>query len=276
MGIKNYKPYTPSRREMTGNTFEEITTSKPERSLLEKQTKTGGRNNTGRVTSRFIGGGHKQKYRKIDFKRRKDGIPATVKTVEYDPNRTAFICLLAYADGEKTYIIAPRGVKVGQKLMNGPDAEARPGNCLPLASIPVGSTIHCIELQPGRGAQICRSAGTSAMLVAREGVMATIRMASGEVRLVPASCRATIGETSNPDHNLINAGKAGRTRWKGRRPHNRGVSMNPVDHPMGGGEGKTSGGRQPCSPWGQKSKGLRTRKRSNPTNKYIIKRRGSK
>lgn len=273
MGIKKFKPYTPTRRTMTVNSFEELTTSTPEKSLLEKKSKTGGRNNTGRTTSRFIGGGHRQHYRIIDFKRAKDGIPAKVATVEYDPNRTAFICLLNYADGEKRYIIAPRHIKVGQVVVSGPDADPRLGNCLPLAKIPVGTQVHAIEMQPGKGAQMCRSAGCSAMLVAREGRMATLRLPSGEMRLVRAECRATIGETSNPDHNLIAGGKAGRTRWKGRRPHNRGVSMNPVDHPMGGGEGRTSGGGHPVSPWGQKAKGLKTRKKSKASSKYILKRR---
>jgi len=276
MGIKKFKPYTPSRRAMTVNSFEEITRSEPERSLLEKKNVKAGRNNQGRITSRFRGGGHKHHYRIVDFKRRKDGIPAKVDSIEYDPNRTAFIALLHYADGEKRYIIAPKGLTVGTTVMSGPDAEARVGNCLPLSRIPVGSTIHAIEMKPGRGAQICRSAGSSAMLIAREDRMATIRLPSGEVRLVEADCRATLGSTSNSDHNLVSIGKAGRSRWKGRRPHNRGVTMNPVDHPMGGGEGRTSGGRHPCSPWGQKSKGLKTRKKSKQSSKYIIKRRGAK
>jgi large subunit ribosomal protein L2 len=273
MAIKKFKPYTPSRRTLTVNAFEELTASTPERSLLEKQSKTGGRNAHGRITSRFIGGGHRQHYRKVDFKRLKDGIPAKVATVEYDPNRTAFICLLNYADGEKRYIIAPRGIKVGQLLMSGPDADPRVGNCLPLSAIPVGTIVHAVELQPGRGAQMCRSAGVSAVLIAREGSMATLRLPSGEMRLVSSACRATIGQTSNPDHSLISIGKAGRMRWKGRKPHNRGVTMNPVDHPMGGGEGRTSGGRHPCSPWGQKAKGLKTRSKKKSSSKYIIKRR---
>lgn len=274
MGIKKFKPYTPVRRTMTVNAFEEVTAKAPEKSLTEKLTKKGGRNNTGRTTSRFRGGGHKRRYRVIDFKRKKDGIPAKVATIEYDPNRSAFIALLNYADGEKRYIVAPRNLKVGQTVMNGEEAEPRIGNCLPLARIPVGTVIHAIELQPGRGAQLARSAGTSAMLVAREGDKATLRLPSGEMRLVPAKCRATIGETSNTDHTLISIGKAGRSRWLGRRPHNRGVTMNPVDHPMGGGEGRTSGGRHPCSPWGQPAKGKKTRKANKQSTKDIIKRRG--
>ncbi|MBX3730735.1 MAG: 50S ribosomal protein L2 [Candidatus Sumerlaeia bacterium] len=276
MGIKKFKPYTPSRRSMTVNSFEEITTDKPERSLLEPLKSSGGRNNTGRVTSRFRGGGHKRHYRVVDFKRRKDGIPAKVASIEYDPNRSAFIALLHYVDGEKRYIIAPRGLEVGQKLMSGADAEPRVGNCLPLNRVPVGTVVHAIEMKPGKGAQLARSAGTSAMLVARDNLKATLRLPSGELRTVPVECRATIGETSNPDHNLVTIGKAGRSRWLGRRPHNRGVSMNPVDHPMGGGEGKTSGGRHPCSPWGQPSKGKKTRNPRKQSSKDILKRRGSK
>jgi large subunit ribosomal protein L2 len=274
MGIKKFKPYTPTRRTMTVNSFEEITKSTPERSLIAKgHHYKAGHNANGRITSRFRGGGHARQYRIIDFKRRKDGIAAKVAAVEYDPNRTAFIALLHYTDGQKRYIIAPRGIQVGQTVLSGPDAEARVGNCLPLAKIPVGTVVHAVELQPGRGAQLGRSAGTAISLVAREGNMATLRLPSGEMRLVPSECRATVGETSNPDHNLVVIGKAGRSRWMGQRPHNRGVSMNPVDHPMGGGEGKTSGGRHPCSPWGQKSKGLKTRNRRKTTSKFIIKRR---
>ncbi len=273
MGIKKYKPYTPVRRTLTSNSFEEVTKSTPEKSLIAKNHRKKGHNNNGRITSRFRGGGHKKLYRVIDFKRRKDGIPATVASIEYDPNRTAFIALLNYADGEKRYIIAPRHLKVGQTVTSGPDAEARVGNCLPLEKIPVGTVVHAIELKPGRGAQMARSAGTSVSLIAREGKMATLRLPSGEMRMVPVECRATVGETSNTDHNLIVIGKAGRSRWLGRRPHNRGVAMNPIDHPMGGGEGKTSGGRQPCSPWGQQSKGLKTRNKKKASSKYIVKRR---
>lgn len=273
MGIKKFKPYTPSRRAMSVNAFAELTKSKPEKSLTEPLNRKMGHNNQGRITSRFRGGGHKRLYRVIDFKRRKDDIPAKVASIEYDPNRSAFIALLNYADGEKRYIIAPRNLKVGQTLMSGQNAEARIGNCLPLSRIPVGTTVHAVELQPGRGAQLARSAGASVMLVAREGRMATLRLPSSEVRLVSVDCRATVGEASNQDHNLIEVGKAGRTRWKGRRPHNRGVTMNPVDHPMGGGEGRTSGGRHPCSPWGQPAKGKRTRNPRKQSSKMIVKRR---
>ncbi len=273
MGIRKFKPTTPSRRTMTVNSFEELTTDRPEKSLLQKKHNKAGHGNTGRITSRFRGGGHKKQYRMIDFRRTKDDIPATVASIEYDPNRSAFIALLHYADGEKRYIIAPRGLKLGATVMNGEKAEARVGNCLPMAKIPVGTVIHAIELVRGKGASLARSAGTSAMLIAREGAMATLRLPSGEMRLVPSVCRATVGETSNPDHNLVVIGKAGRQRWKGRRPHNRGVSMNPVDHPMGGGEGKTSGGGHPVSPWGQKAKGLKTRRKRKQSSKFIIKRR---
>jgi len=273
MGIKKFKPYTPVRRTLTVNSFEEITKSTPERSLIAKHHYKQGHNSNGRITSRFRGGGHKRQLRIVDFKRRKDGIPANVAAVEYDPNRTAFIALLHYVDGEKRYIIAPRGIHVGQVVVSGPDAEARLGNSLPLAKIPVGTVVHCVEMQPGRGAQMGRSAGSRISLVAREGQMATLRLPSGEMRLVPVECRATVGEASNPDHNLVVIGKAGRSRWMGQRPHNRGVAMNPVDHPMGGGEGKTSGGRHPCSPWGQKSKGLKTRSRRKGSSKFIVKRR---
>ncbi|MBI5154974.1 50S ribosomal protein L2 [Candidatus Poribacteria bacterium] len=276
MGIKKFKPYTPSRRAMSVNSFEEITTSTPERSLIARKKNDAGHNSYGRVTSRFRGGGHKRQYRVIDFRRLKDGIPAKVASIEYDPNRSAFIALLHYADGEKRYMIGPRGLEVGRTVMSGPDAESRLGNCLPLNKIPVGTVVHAVEMRPGKGAQLARSAGTSVMLVAREANTATLRLPSGEMRIVPAECRATVGETSNPDHNLIEIGKAGRVRWMGRRPHNRGVAMNPIDHPMGGGEGKTSGGRHPCSPWGQKSKGKKTRKKSKHSNKYILKRRGAK
>jgi large subunit ribosomal protein L2 len=251
----------------------EITSTSPEYSLLERLPYHAGHNNNGRITSRFRGGRHKRLYRLVDFKRNRDGIPAVVNSIQYDPYRTANIALLFYKDGRKSYIIAPKGLEVGSVLQSGPKAEIRVGNSLPLANIPVGSTVHCIEMTPGRGAQMVRSAGASAMLLAREGRMATLRLPSGEIRLVQSTCRATIGEVGNADHELVKIGKAGRMRWMGRRPHNRGVAMNPIDHPMGGGEGKTSGGRQPVSPWGQKSKGLRTRKTSNPTNKFILKRR---
>ncbi len=277
MPIKRFRPYTPVRRTLTVLDFSELTKKAPERSLLERLPYRAGHNNMGRITSRFRGGRHKRLYRVIDFKRlNKDGIPAKVASLEYDPNRSAFIALLHYADGEKTYILAPKGLAVGTTVLSGPDAEIRVGNCLPLANIPVGTMVHSVEMKPGRGAQLGRSAGNSVLLLAREGVHATLRLPSGEVRLVPVKCRATIGEVGNADHELVKIGKAGRQRWKGKRPHNRGVAQNPVDHPMGGGEGKTSGGRHPCSPWGQKAKGLRTRKNSNPTNKMIVKRRYSK
>jgi large subunit ribosomal protein L2 len=274
MPIKKFRPYTPTRRFATVLDFKaEITKTTPERSLVERIPYRAGHNNTGRITSRFRGGRHKRLYRLVDFKRLKDGIPATVKGIEYDPYRSANIALLAYADGKKAYIIAPKGLEVGTKVMNGVQAEIRVGNCLPLANIPVGSTIHCVELTPGKGAQMVRSAGASAMLLGRESRTATLRLPSGEIRLVQSACRATIGQVGNVDHELVVIGKAGRQRWVGKRPHNRGVSMNPIDHPMGGGEGRTSGGRHPCSPWGQIAKGKRTRKTSNPTNKFILKRR---
>lgn len=273
MPIKRFRPYTPSRRFMTVLDFSDLTKKRPEKSLVERLPYRAGHNNAGRVTSRFRGGRHKRLYRVIDFRRRFDGVPAKVAAIEYDPNRSANIALLHYADGRKAYMISPRGLKVGQQVVSGANAEIRVGNCLPLENIPVGATIHCVELHPGRGAQIARSAGNSALLLAREGKMATLRLPSGEVRLVPSACRATIGEVGNEDHELVSVGKAGRTRWLGFRGHNRGVSMNPVDHPMGGGEGRTSGGRHPCSPWGQKSKGLRTRRGKKASTKMIIKRR---
>lgn len=275
MPIKKFNPYTPTRRFQTVLDFKaEITKKTPERSLLERLPYHAGHNNTGRVTSRFRGGRHKRLYRAVDFKRLdKDGIPARVAGIEYDPNRSANIALLHYADGEKRYIVAPKGLTDGAVVTNGPDAEIRVGNCLPLEKIPVGTLLHCIELKPGRGAQLARAAGNSAMLLAREGTMATLRLPSGEVRLVPVTCRATVGEVGNQDHELVSIGKAGRQRWLGIRPHNRGVSMNPIDHPMGGGNGKTSGGRHPCSPWGQQAKGLTTRKDKKASTKYILKRR---
>jgi len=273
MPIKKFKPTTPTRRYHSVNAFEEITKSTPEKSLLEKKHNKKGHNHHGRITSRFRGGGHKRAYRVIDFKRRKDDIPAKVASIEYDPYRSAFIALLHYADGEKSYIIAPRGIKVGQQIMSGENAEARLGNSLPLSKIPVGTLIHNIELYPGKGGQMARSAGSSVSLVGRDEKFASLKLPSGETRQVLTTCRATVGEVSNPDHSLIVIGKAGRQRWKGRRPHNRGVTMNPVDHPMGGGEAKTSGGGHPVSPWGQKAKGLKTRKKSKPSNKFIIKRR---
>lgn len=273
MGIRKYKPTSPGRRHGSVLDYSELTHVGPEKSLLRPIKKTGGRNNTGRITSRRRGGGHKRRYRLIDFKRNKVGIPATVKTIEYDPNRTANIALLWYADGEKRYILAPLGLQVGMTLMSGPEAEPLTGNSMPLANIPVGMTIHNIELHAGRGGQICRSAGSSAQLTAREGKYATVEMPSGEVRRIHIGCCASIGRVGNTDHQNVKLGKAGRRRHLGRRPKVRGTAMNPHDHPMGGGEGRTAGGRHPCSPKGVLSKGGRTRRRKNPTNKFILRRR---
>lgn len=273
MPIKRFNPYTPVRRTLTVLDFSELTKKRPEKSLTTRIPYKAGHNNNGRITSRFRGGRHKRLYRLVDFRRTIDNIPAKVAAIEYDPYRSANIALLHYANGRKAYIIAPKGLTVGTPVMNGPQAEFRVGNCLPLANIPVGTTVHCVELKPGKGAQMARSAGASVMLLAREGKMATLRLPSGEVRLVPAACRATIGQVGNEDHELVSIGKAGRMRWKGFRPHNRGVSMNPVDHPMGGGEGRTSGGRHPCSPWGMITKGYRTRKKKQESSKLILKRR---
>ena len=275
MAIKSFKPNTPSLRYMTVSTFEGISKKKPEKSLTEHQTSTGGRNNAGRITSRFRGGGHKQRYRIIDWKRNRIGIPATVSAIEYDPNRTARIALLHYVDGVKAYILAADGLKAGDSVVSSRNADIKPGNALPLRFIPLGTVIHNIELKIGKGAQLVRSAGVAAQLIAKEAEWAQVRLPSGEIRKIHMDCRATIGQVSNPDHANITIGKAGRTRWLGKRPHNRGVSMNPVDHPMGGGEGRTSGGRQPCSPWGQLSKGLKTR-HNKRTDSMIIKRRGAK
>ena len=277
MGIKTYNPYTPSRRNMTGLDFEEITTSSPEKSLLAKKKKTAGRNNQGKITVRHHGGGNRQKYRVIDFKRNKDDIPAKVASIEYDPNRTANIALLHYADGEKAYIIAPVGLKVGDELMNGAKADVKVGNCLPLSEIPVGTEIHNIELYPGKGAQLVRSAGNSAQLMAKEGKYATLRLPSGEMRMVPIICRATIGQVGNIEHGLVNVGKEGRTRHMGIRPTVRGSVMNPNDHPHGGGEGRTSIGRPgPSTPWGKPALGLKTRKKNKQSNKLIIRTRDGK
>ncbi len=274
MGIKTYNPYTPSRRNMTGSDFSEITKKKPEKSLVVSRKKHAGRNNQGKITVRHQGGGHKRKYRIIDFKRNKDGIPATVIGIEYDPNRTANIALICYADGVKSYIIAPNGLTDGMKVMNGPDAEIRVGNCLPLSSIPVGTQIHNIELLPGKGAQLVRSAGVGAQLMAKEGKYATLRLPSGEMRMVPIECRATIGIVGNVEHNLINIGKAGRKRHMGIRPTVRGSVMNPNDHPHGGGEGRAPIGRPgPSTPWGKPALGLKTRKKKKASNKLIIRRR---
>ncbi|MEF9941603.1 MAG: 50S ribosomal protein L2 [Lachnospiraceae bacterium] len=277
MGIKTYRPYTPSRRQMTGSDFSEITKSTPEKSLLDNWKRTAGRNNQGKITVRHRGGGAKRKYRIIDFKRKKDGIPATVIGIEYDPNRTANIALICYTDGEKTYILAPEGLTDGMTVMNGSGAEVKIGNCLPLAEIPVGTQIHNIELYPGKGGQFVRSAGNSAQLMAKEGKYATLRLPSGEMRMVPIICRASIGVVGNGDHNLINIGKAGRKRHMGFRPTVRGSVMNPNDHPHGGGEGKTGIGRPgPCTPWGKPALGLKTRKKHKQSNKMIVRRRDGK
>ena len=277
MGIKSYNPYTPSRRNMTGSDFSEITKSTPEKSLLASKKKTAGRNNQGKITVRHHGGGNRQKYRLIDFKRNKEGIPAKVIGIEYDPNRTANIALICYADGEKAYILAPQGLTDGMTVMNGAEAEIRVGNCLPLSAIPVGTQVHNIELYPGKGGQMVRSAGNSAQLMAKEGKYATLRLPSGEMRMVPIICRATIGVVGNGDHNLINLGKAGRKRHMGIRPTVRGSVMNPNDHPHGGGEGRAPVGRpSPMTPWGKPAMGLKTRKAKKASNKLIVRRRDGK
>jgi large subunit ribosomal protein L2 len=274
MGLKKYKPTSPGRRFMSVSDFAEITTQVPEKSLVQPLPKKGGRNNNGRITTRHKGGGHKRQYRLIDFKRKKDGIPAKVATIEYDPNRSARIALLHYADGEKRYIIAPKGLKVGDPIMSGPEADIKPGNSLPLANIPVGTVVHAVELQPGKGAALARSAGTSIQLMGKEGGYAILRMPSSEMRRVLATCRATIGEVGNSDHSNINIGKAGRNRHLGKRPTVRGTAMNPVDHPHGGGEGKNkSAGRHPVTPWGVPTKGHRTRSKKNASSRLIIRRR---
>ena len=277
MGIKKYKPTTPGLRGMTVSTFEEITESTPEKSLTYTLKKNAGRNNRGCITVRHQGGGTRRKYRVIDFKRNKDDIPATVKTIEYDPNRTANIALVCYADGEKRYIIAPNGLKVGDVLYSGAAADIKTGNTLPLANIPVGTIIHCIELKPGKGAQLCRAAGNGAQLMAKEGAYAQVRLPSGEVRRIAMNCRATIGEVGNIDHELISIGKAGRKRHMGIRPTVRGSVMNPNDHPHGGGEGKAPVGRPgPVTPWGKPALGYKTRKKNKASNQYIVKRRNQK
>ena len=274
MAIKKFKPTTPSRRFMTVSTFDEVTTTTPERSLLVSKNKSGGRNANGRITVRHIGGGNRVKYRIIDFKRDKDGIPAKVATIEYDPNRSANIALLNYADGEKRYIIAPLGITVGDVVVSGPDADIKAGNCLPIENIPVGTVIHNIELNPGRGAQLCRAAGNEAQLMAKEGKYATVRLPSGEMRYILARCKATIGQIGNVDHEIVSLGKAGRKRHMGVRPTVRGVVMNPCDHPHGGGEGKNhTSGRPSVTPWGKPTKGLRTRKKKKVSNQHIIRRR---
>jgi len=273
MGIKTYKPTTPGQRGKTGYTFDELTTDKPYKKLLVSLKKSGGRNNMGRTTIRFRGGGHKRKYRIIDFKRNKIDVPGTVETIEYDPNRTARIALVKYADGERRYILAPNGIKVGNQIIStDKEAEIIPGNALPLKGLPVGTTIHNIEFSPGKGGQIARGAGTSATLMAKEGRYALVKMPSGELRKILTECRATVGEIGNVEHSHIKIGKAGRSRWLGKRPHVRGTVMNPVDHPHGGGEGKTKGGRIPVTPWGKPTKGYRTR-RNKRSQKFIVRRR---
>jgi large subunit ribosomal protein L2 len=275
MAIKTFRPITPTLRFKTTLVNEELTTNRPHKALLEPKKRTGGRRNSGDTTSRFIGGGHKQQYRVIDFKRDKTGIPATVASIEYDPNRSARIALLNYADGEKRYILQPDGLKVGAKIMSGPDADILVGNALPLKNIPGGTVVHNIELRPGKGAQMARSAGAQAQLVAKEGEYALLKLPSGETRRVMLNCMATVGQVGNLDHENVAIGKAGRTRWLGKRPHNRGVAMNPVDHPHGGGEGKTSGGRHPVTPWGQPTRGYKTRNNKR-TDKFIVGRKKSK
>ena len=275
MGVKTYRPYTETRRFQTGLTFEEITTSEPHKPLLEPKTRISGRNNLGQITVWHRGGGHQRHYRIIDFKRDKVGIPARVATVEYDPNRSAFISLLHYADGEKRYILYPLGLKVGDKVVSGPEADIVVGNALPLKNIPTGTMVHNIEMRPGKGGQLVRSAGGSAQLLSKEGDYAQLRLPSGEVRKIHIDCMASVGQVGNPDHENITLGKAGRKRWMGIRPTVRGVAMNPVDHPLGGGEGKTSGGRHPVTPWGQPTRGYKTRN-NKQTDRFIVKGRGHK
>ena len=278
MPLKKHKPTSPGRRFATWSDFEEVTTREPEKSLVEGLSKTGGRNSYGRVTSRHRGGGAKRRYRKIDFKRRKDGVPAKVATIEYDPNRTAYIALLHYADGEKRYILAPQRLKVGDVVSSGPAADIRPGCALPLANIPTGTVVHNVELLPGRGGQLGRAAGAAIQLVAKEAGTATLRLDSGEMRMVSAECRATVGSVGNTDHQNITIGKAGRSRHLGKRPQTRGTAMNPVDHPHGGGEGSTTPGRHPVTPWGKPTLGYRTRKKNKASDRYIVRgrRRGKK
>ena len=275
MAILKSKPTSAGRRHVVRVSSDDLHRGAPHKPLLEKQSRNGGRNNKGRITTRHIGGGHKQHYRVIDFKRNKDGIPAKVERLEYDPNRTAHIALLLFADGERRYIIAPKGVQAGDVVQSGSSAPIKPGNCLPLRNIPVGSVVHAIELKPGKGAQLARSAGAAVQLVAREGQYATLRLRSGEMRKVLTECRATLGEVSNAEHSLRKLGKAGAARWRGVRPTVRGVAMNPVDHPHGGGEGRTSGGRHPVSPWGTPTKGYKTRSNKR-TDSLIVRRRGKK
>lgn len=274
MPVKKYKPTSPGRRFRTVSDYSDVTTSTPEKSLIDKQAGTGGRNSYGRVTSRHRGGGHKRRYRIIDFRRNKDGIPASVATIEYDPNRNARIALLNYHDGEKRYILAPLRLTVGDRVESGPGAEIKPGNALPLRNIPAGTLVHAVEMRPGGGAKLGRSAGTSIQLIAKEAGFALLRLPSGEIRNVPLDCRATVGQVGNPEAELVKSGKAGQKRWQGVRPQSRGVAMNPVDHPLGGGEGKSSGGRHPVSPWG-KPEG-RTRKKNKGSDKLIVRRRSKK
>ena len=275
MPLKRYKPYTPSRREMSTSDFAEITKSTPEKGLVVIKQRINGRNNLGRITMRRRGGGTRKKYRIVDFRRDKDNIPGSVAAVEYDPNRSARIALVHYADGEKRYIIAPNGIKVGQTVMSGAQPEYEVGNTMPLSNIPLGANVHNVELKPGGGAKIARSAGNGCQLLAKEGRYVVLRLPSGEMRRVLSECRATIGVVGNEEHQNVNIGKAGRTRWMGRRPKVRGVVMNPVDHPHGGGEGRTSGGRHPVTPWGKPTKGCKTRKKNSRTNQYIIRRRNA-
>lgn len=274
MAPRKYKPTTPGRRGASAADFSDVTRARPERKLTKKVTKKAGRNAHGRITTRHRGGGHKRRYRVIDFKRTKDGVPAKVAHIEYDPNRSARIALLHYADGEKRYILAPQGLSVGDRVASGSGADIRPGNALPLANIPVGTVVHAVELRPGQGAKMARSAGSAIQIVAKESGFAQLRLPSGEIRLVDLRCRASVGSVGNPEHELVAKGKAGRTRWRGKRPTVRGVAMNPIDHPLGGGEGKSSGGRHPTSPWG-KPEG-RTRKKNKPSDRYIVRRRRKK
>jgi len=273
MALRKYKPTTPSRRSTTVSTFDEITKDKPERSLVESGKRKAGRNSAGRITVRHRGGGHKRQYRVIDFRRDKFGVPAKVAAIEYDPNRSANIALLHYADGEKRYILAPAGLKVGMRLVSGPQAEPMTGNAMRLQRVPLGTFIHNIELEPGRGAQLVRTAGAGAQLVAREGRFAHVKLPSGEIRMLNVNCMATVGQVGNAEHSSVSDGKAGRRRWRGIRPTVRGVAMNPVDHPMGGGEGRSSGGGQPVSPWGKLAKGGRTRQKRKPSGRFVVKRR---
>jgi len=275
MALISRKPTSPGRRFQTATDFSEITRSEPEKSLVRPLKKTGGRNCHGRITSRYMGGGHKRRYRLIDFKRNKLEVPAKVATIEYDPNRTTRIALLHYADGEKRYILAPNDLRVGDTVVSSPTADIKPGNTLPLSNIPNGTLVHNVEMKPGKGGQLARAAGSAAQLMAKEGRQAHLKLPSGEVRMVPVDCRATIGQLSNVEQENVNLGKAGRKRWVGKRPHVRGVVMNPVDHPMGGGEGKSSGGRHPCTPWGVPTKGYKTRK-PKASDRYIVKHRSKK